>query len=173
MKQIIPLNIIEIKLIDRFRLGELSLEDLESGISRKLELQESIELIDFYLNKKDYLNFDRVLWLMPKSYSKDEKLKLFSKYLLDNRHEEHEEMIGVLFDYTNDKQNISLLKTLIENTPRYFYDLEREYVFIKKCLKIIQKYDFPETYEAIESIYNNSDDKTIKIMTKYILDNKK
>lgn len=161
----------EIKLIDEYIKQELPIEKLNLQIVRKLDFKQADELLDFYIKSNDNINFWRTLWIMPKSYSLDERLKLFTKYLLDYRHSEYEEMIGVLFEYSDILENIYLIKTLIENVPKYFYNADRQYVFIKKCFFNLQKYKFPETLYLIQLIYRNSDDDTIKKMAKHIIEN--
>lgn len=147
-----------------------SSEFLKLNLER-LDFKNCIEILDYYLDINDVRSFNIVFWFFPKDISQFENEKLYRKYILNSSHYEHEEMVNGFFNEYRGVENIKVLVELITHPPKYFYDEGREYVFIRKCIDVLKVQRYPDSYNAIKEISENTKDETIEKMTAYLVDN--
>ncbi|MDX1365453.1 MAG: hypothetical protein R3243_14675 [Arenibacter latericius] len=129
-------------------------------------------LFDYFLKKNNWKVFRFIFVNISRKLNNRDKERLYREYLLNHKHFDHEDMIKYFYvDYIDDLKNIKMLVDLINSPPRYFYDQEREYVFIEKCINALKAQKYPESFHAIKKISDTTKDKTVRKMTTYIVEN--
>ncbi|MCU4158278.1 hypothetical protein J1N10_20055 [Carboxylicivirga sp. A043] len=161
--------------LNRIELASKSYEELaleqELGI-KSLNYKHIDFLFEYFLNNDKWRVFRYIFVLFSRNLSNPDKEDLYRKYLLDSRHFDHEDMIIYFYDdFVMDLRNIEMLHELITNIPSYFYEAEREYVFMEKCITALSAQKYPENLEKIKKLSNSTKDNTLKKMTTYVIEN--
>jgi hypothetical protein len=157
--------------IELVGVGELPQNELINLKFKDYNMLKFDMLLQSYLKDNDWKGFRILFWYLPNSLSEQEKEIIRRKYILEYSHFEHEEMIMGFRDRYFSKENIPVIVKLINNPPQYFYDEDREYVFIRKCIDALKSQKYPESFEAMLKLSETTKDETVKKMTTYWVKN--
>lgn len=150
---------IDLRLIDEFVLGRISRKEFLRHIDRSLDFSELIGLSIFCKITSNNRRFEVFLWHFPKLISDTEKEIFYRWLLLENWHEEHEEIIGAFqHQFHQTKENIPFLKWAIENIPDYLMNTDLKASYVKKCMYAITAQPQPEAKLALQELQESEDE---------------
>lgn len=150
---------IDLELVDEFAFGKIDRKEFLQHIDRSLDFSELIELSIFCKVISNNRRFEVFLWHFPKRISNKEKEIFYRWLLLENWHEQHDEIIGAFqHQFHQATENIRILKWAIENIPDYLMNTDLRVAYVKKCMYAIAAQSQPEAMLALQDLEKSEDD---------------
>ena len=166
----------DIELIEKLCLWDI--EQFEGKTSFKANYQQLRKLLYYvkdYSDEEGYNQyFHSILWELPQKISEVGYKELYKEFLLDNFHNEHEEIVSAFqITYNNDIENIPILLKSIENIPEYLQKEDFKYSYIRKIIYAIGAQPQPESLLALEKLVSETNDKKIKELALHQIEKRK
>jgi hypothetical protein len=167
----------DLELIDKLCRGEIDKNEFMSRTS----FEADFEQLDFLLeNSKDkvteygyHQEFIEIIWGLPTKISEKEKTLINRKYLLEDWHNSHEEMVqSFQVNLNNDVDNIPVLLKAMKQIPEYIKDVN-PYPYIRKIIYAIGAQPEPYNIETLEKIAGETKDETVKELALHQIDKRK
>jgi len=143
--------------------GEIAIEEVAPDLQPLASLE--VVLNEYNLAKVNLDNncLRQVLYALAFFLVDSEKMALYRLVLLDNWHQEHDELISALqIDPNKSAMNADVIKWNVLHIPDYLNaDGDIKDAFVKKCLYALVAQTAPESLEALMEL-QESDDEIIK-----------
>lgn len=168
----------DLTLINKICNWEITKEEFERSTSYKANFNDFINLLDNSKDKYDTKNnnpiFSAIFWNLPTNLSRQEEINIYKKYLLQNWHHEHEEIVGTFqIIFNEDKENIETLLEAIDQIPKYLQNEDLKYSYIRKIIYAIGAQPNPHSIKALENLTNETDDEQIRDLSLHQIEKRK
>lgn len=119
--------------------------------------------------------FYAIIWKLPQKMTNMEKTLLFQEFLLEDNHQEYEDIISYLQSPLNDDDRTAhILEERLKTLPSFYKtDDDIKYPFIRKIIYAIGAQPEPYNLQALERIVTETSDGDIKKMAQHQLDKRK
>ena len=149
---------LKIQLCER----KITIDEFKSRTSFKATKNQLYILLKETEDKCNQYNdnafFDAIFWKLPREISKDEKVELYRNFILKSYHHEHEDIAGAFQAFFHDdKENITVLLSAINQIPNYLQDEDLKYPYIRKIIYAIGAQPEPYNIQALEELVKSND----------------
>lgn len=116
--------------------------------------------------ENDMSKFRNVLWGLVSQLIYSQKLLLYRMALIDQWHNEHEEIVNAFqIAYNKEPDNIKYIKMALQNIPDYLSNSVLKDSYIRKCFYAIAAQPAPYNCQALRELSTSKDE----IIQKYAL----
>ncbi len=165
---------IELKNIELFELGEISKSDLHSRVV-PFTFKDFTQILYNLEGKENTTElFESFFWFAPTEINSVRKEVLFQKFLLENWHFEHSEIVSSFqIIYNNNILNINTLILSLDSIPKYLQPNDFKYPYIRKIIYAIGAQPEPYNIDALEKLASVTDDNQIKELALHQIEKRK
>jgi hypothetical protein len=144
-------------------LGKISKSEL-SKILSPIDAAAFRELLASLLMDEDTREYNGkyclVFWYLPTKATKEDKASLFREFLLEQGHNEHEEIVNAFQTSLNDNpENLNALKLAFNKLPSYLQRDDMKYPYLRKIIYAIGAQPEPFNLATLKELVNSEDDK--------------
>ena len=158
-----------------FVSSEIPIESFYNKFPKYKEYNFIIHQYNEVISHRDRNTLSYLRMLPLPSENIEEIAIIYRKILSENWHIEHEDIVSLFQSiYNNDKENIHILLSALENIPNYLQEDEiTKYSYIKKIIYAIRAQPQPESLLALEKLVSETNDKKLKELALHQIDKRK
>jgi len=159
-----------IKEIRNAGINFINIKKMPELHNLNLSVSQIKYLIKYFLNLNDWKSSRYVYENLIDEISIEDRIQVILDYFKRKNHFDHEDIIQ-LFYYNSNIKNIDIIVDNISNPPQYFIEVNREDVYLDKCLRALINQPYPECFYALHKISSTTNNKETKERAIWLIKN--